>query len=78
MTCQHRSSMIDENACSSGSTWTFRYRDSIRGSRSRKAASRRKPFTAMLAMVRYSQLRRCSSARPRSVCQVSAAASKAA
>ena len=55
MTRQHRSSAIEEKACSSGSTWIFRYRASIRGSRSRKAASRRKPFTAMLASVRRSQ-----------------------
>ena len=51
---------------------------SILGSRSRKAASRRKPFTAVLASVLRSQFRRCSSARHRSACQAWAAASKAA
>ena len=67
MICQHRSSTIDEKASAGMSTGAWRYLASIRGSRSRQAASRRKPLTAMLATVARSQARRCSSARHRKI-----------
>ncbi len=50
MICQQRSSAIREKACSGGSAWILRYLASILGSRSRKAASRRKPPAAALLL----------------------------
>ncbi len=58
-----------EKACSDGSAGVFRYRTSMRGSRSRNAVSRRKLLAAIWASVLHSQARSCSAARPRSVGQ---------